>query len=606
MTYFEGRAYGEPTDPQPVQPPAQQAAATGTWQEPPRPGRDETTRLLSAAAHLDRSFADDAVREFLVEPLRAVAPSPGVDAAAVLREALAARTRRRIRDLVLAALTGAFFAASTGLFLTWLITAAAWSFLGPSRRRFDGRHRKAENLRSVMIAVVVVFVLWVVVGIVRTIYALTKDGDALGGARSSDPFGSGGQDTSDVLAALAGGVSWVALVLGLLIVAVVLVDRLAVWSLITVTFRRGRYTAEPGAVDRHPGERLLRTMGSARQKATLLQLSASPAGNVVVYRGNEPFVGAGLRYGEWSLAIPLDPAPGSEPGLPAGARFRPSELYDHIGAELRSMTLPSSLSPSHRLGGLKEIEKVFVSADVLVAHLGEQESGLVLPDPRRAPVQRIRPDTIRDMADRPVEWMRYYRCFEVESWDRNLAVSLHVNVGTDDRMLYLACTPCLLPPIREEYHRVDEARPGSYGPPILDALGSAVMLPLTLPGRLVHALRRLRPVSDEPTLVTPARYGARDSLRELAMTRGEFEYFQVSDAKRYAQVLEARLIRAVGSFLDARGISVTEFMAQAAAVQNTFFDVNSGGGDIVGSAFGTGNQVSGTATSLRQRAGAQR
>ena len=90
------------------------------------------------------------------------------------------------------------------------------------------------------------------------------------------------------------------------------------------------------------------------------------------------------------------------------------------------------------------------------------------------------------------------------------------------------------------------------------------------------------------------------------MTRGEFEYFQVSDAKRYAQVLEARLIRAVGSFLEARGISVTEFMAQAAAVQNTFFNVNSGGGDIVGSAFGTANRVSGTATSARQRAGAER
>lgn len=59
-----------------------------------RTAPDEATRHLCAAAHVNSAFADGAVREFLSEPTRAVAPSPGIDSAAVLREAVAARARR--------------------------------------------------------------------------------------------------------------------------------------------------------------------------------------------------------------------------------------------------------------------------------------------------------------------------------------------------------------------------------------------------------------------------------------------------------------------------------------------------------------------------------
>ncbi|MGH3839116.1 MAG: hypothetical protein ACRDSF_25975, partial [Pseudonocardiaceae bacterium] len=68
------------------------------------PTLDGTTRYLCAAAHLDEEFCDEAIAEFLVEPVRAIPPSPGVDSAAVLREAVAAQTRRRIRDGLLLAL----------------------------------------------------------------------------------------------------------------------------------------------------------------------------------------------------------------------------------------------------------------------------------------------------------------------------------------------------------------------------------------------------------------------------------------------------------------------------------------------------------------------
>jgi hypothetical protein len=86
--------------------------------------RDDTTRYLCAAAHLDDDFADGAIREFLVEPTRAVPPTPGVRAGAVLAEAVAARARRKVRDGVLLALfVLALFLFSGTALIVWVVVA---------------------------------------------------------------------------------------------------------------------------------------------------------------------------------------------------------------------------------------------------------------------------------------------------------------------------------------------------------------------------------------------------------------------------------------------------------------------------------------------------
>ncbi|MGH3702424.1 MAG: hypothetical protein ACRDQY_23830, partial [Pseudonocardiaceae bacterium] len=85
------------------------------------PSLDGTTRYLCAAAHLDEEFCDKAITEFLVEPVRAIPPSPGVDSTAVLREAVAAQTRRRIRDALLLALLGLLAITSREIVITWTV-----------------------------------------------------------------------------------------------------------------------------------------------------------------------------------------------------------------------------------------------------------------------------------------------------------------------------------------------------------------------------------------------------------------------------------------------------------------------------------------------------
>src|SRR5882757_2358101 len=122
--------------------------------------RDNTTRYLCAAAQLSEAYANSAIREFLVEPLRAIPPAPGVDTTAVLREAVASRARRRIRDGVLLALLAVLLFAGPVLFVPWLVFALLLALL-------LGRFHFSR--RGTIIAVVVVAVGAVLVAILASL-----------------------------------------------------------------------------------------------------------------------------------------------------------------------------------------------------------------------------------------------------------------------------------------------------------------------------------------------------------------------------------------------------------------------------------------------------
>jgi hypothetical protein len=88
--------------------------------------------------------------------------------------------------------------------------------------------------------------------------------------------------------------------------AILRMDRLAVWRAITGRLRRQHYTAEPSSVSSRP-ENTLWSPGNgihARNFETLVTDHV----NCVVYRGSRPFVGRGNIVEPWSIAIALEPA----------------------------------------------------------------------------------------------------------------------------------------------------------------------------------------------------------------------------------------------------------------------------------------------------------
>ncbi|HEY1571980.1 MAG TPA: hypothetical protein VGG05_11580 [Pseudonocardiaceae bacterium] len=537
--------------------------------------RDDATRYLCAAAHIDRTFADLAIREFLTEPLRATPPSPAVDAAAVLREAGAARRRRMLRDWVL-----------LGILLLLLITrftvALAWFLFGfgmaIARVARAGRPARLERVarsriwfrRTLWVVAVVLMLAGLAVlagnlaltGVVAAVPGL----GALPSSVGFDPFG---------------------VALSLLALAVLVLDQYAVSYLLTRSFRRGMFTAHPG-VDTWPGERWVRGMGHRRYQRRLERIARATAeDNLTAYRDYDPFVGAGAQGEPLREPIQLQ----AEKAAGDTQRTEPftlAELYDHVTEQLLALREAPSLAPSARLAELSVHSQVVVPVGELLQNLGDPATRVVLPSLEEPPSQTVPPDVIADVTERSLEWMRYYRCFRVETWSRDVTVSMYLHFGVSERMLYFEWIPYVLYPIADSYRVVDRKPLEPLGP-LRDAMIEWMRLPGSLPPRIGPLFRRIRPIAPGRGVVLAAQYGSSYSLRELAAAGEPQNYFQDADITRYVQLLTGRTWRAIGEFLEQHGIEVTDFMSQAAAIgdQYTF------NGPVYTTSVGSNNRVQG-------------
>jgi hypothetical protein len=194
---------------------------------------------------------------------------------------------------------------------------------------------------------------------------------------------------------------------------------------------------------------------------------------------------------------------------------------------------------------------------------------------------------VDDLIARPMEWMRYFRSFQVETWDRDVVISAYLTFGLDDEMLYVEWTPCILHPINAE-HRTIDVLPEQSLRPLAEAIVDLLKFPASIPKRFASALGWMNPIPQAEGTYVAERYGASTSLRELASRSQVDNYFQLTDVERYIKVLESRLLRTLGEFLESKGISVTEFMEQAMQVTSNNVHIT---GPVISSNIGTSGKA---------------
>ncbi|MBV9141266.1 MAG: hypothetical protein JO115_10165 [Pseudonocardiales bacterium] len=556
----------------------------------PTPGHDGTTRYLCAAAHLDEEFCDKAIAEFLVEPVRAIPPSPGVDSAAVLREAVAAQTRRRIRDRILLALLVVLACANPITAISWTVlvgVAAALQAIGAGlirHARRDGAQLPATDAgrtrRTVAVLVILAAPALAAPALAVLLQFATSSLDAL--------FG----DNADKI--LFPNTAWPTLLIGGLLLLVLVVDEFTVAKLVASSFRRGSF--DPDA-NKAPSEweRRVRSLGHGSFRAELRRVSSSnesshaAAGqaDVVVYRGSTPFIGAGEQVAHHVMTLPLEPSGDDSDAKPVPISV--TDLHRHVAESLAALRSPSSLSPGRRLARLQQREQVLLPADLLLLNRSVQTQPPVLtdllPDLSRPPLAHLPLGAARALAENPLEWARYYSCFRVESWDRDLTTSCYLHIGTDQRMFYLERTYCILFPVRERYRSIDrpaESPLNTFGRSLVEL----IVLPASVLARLRSVFRRRKVLSQRAGVLVPDRYGAAESIRELAADTEAHTYFQDADTERYVNIMDRALVRAVGQFLEERGYSVVEFTRMADPVINNF-NVQ---GNVTNSMLGGGNR----------------
>lgn len=544
-------------------------------------GRDDTTRYLCAAAHLDDDFADDAIREFLTEPTRAVPPTPGVRAGAVLAEAVAARARRKVRDALLVALfVAAFFTLSWPFLIGWVAVAVVLAF---GAAALGGQAGGRADLLKRMLLAMAVLAAAVVVEL------------AVARAMAPDPYDYYGVEASDET------VSTVLLFLLLIALGAVLaVDEYVVWHHLQDRFGRGAAVADPAPERLALQDRPVYTFGSAPFLAELRRQLRGPeeqlapprngevphvngaelaAAPVVVARGYDMFVGAGVQHEPWSLAVPLEADEDADEVRP----LAPGLLYGRITDEMRALRGAPNLSPGGRFAELRVTEQIVVAAEELVDH-DDGTARDFLANRFVPPYPMVRGHRVRQLRDDPLEWARYYRCFQLETWDRDFVLSAYLHLAVDDSTLYLEWTPCVLMPIRARY-RVIDTMSDSPMPPFWHALLRLITLPASLPVRLVRLCTRIRPTRRRRNVVSPDMFGVRYSLRELAADARVHNYFQLADRDRYLKMLESRLTLAITNVMREYGYSVASLQERVASVANNNVYITNG-------SF-TGNMVTG-------------
>ncbi|WLW51229.1 hypothetical protein [Streptomyces sp. YU58] len=541
----------------------------------------DVTRYLCAAAYLDEAFADRVVEDVLADEAGAVAPSPDVDLVAVVRHCLTAQEMRQSRDR---RLLGAFTLVAVFAPLWLLFVAVFLSSTGRVGGRPSlatrGRHQPERRVLvgtavTAGIAVLLAFLFGVAVS-----------------ALPAPAF------VSWLLGAYLAGVPAALVSVAAVALAYLTVVRheLAVDRLLRTTLTREAFARRPRP-----------TVPPRRWMAgRLAAIREAQEGNVTVYSGYTPFLGYASPASRWSLAVPLLPADGpvAEASRPAGPRaFTIAELVEHVRVRLRATAADATADGvtvdgvaadrAQDLGSLVVEDRVFASGTAV----GDDERFVTATS--IAPVARLSADEVARIMRHPTGAVRHCLAVHVPLWGGDVVPSVFLHFSTEGRTLHLHCSNHVLGPVRADYHVVDRLR-GPLSPDarrglLLDAVPRTGRAFFAAPFRTLRQARfeerhsrrmldELKALEQDPVY----DFGARLSIRELAVSPDYHNYFQVVDAARITSLVERHTLAAIREFLDARGYDITDFRAQQQTILNQGL-IQQGGMSIIGNqAIGTG------------------
>jgi hypothetical protein len=526
-----------------------------------------------------------------------VPPSPGFDVAAVLNEAVAARGRRIVRDAALLLLAVLLLVtAPPALLFYWVLAAVLLRVFSGARRlslraltlpgaRWRGGGWQAALSGFVGLGLLAVLAARVGASVTGSLIGDSADSYSGYSPGSYSGYSPGPADHSAQY--LLAGVFLLATL------AVLAADRAAVWSALT---GRLRYRVQNTG---HP--RRIHSLAPASHNKQVQRVRDAQAKDgshpdetpLVVYRGYSPFVGSGHELNAWSVATSLIPLPpgsngqlrldppgpggsGADPAAgptagPGAGQLTTSLLYERVRAEIGKLVRSTPLTPSRRLRELSVSGVVVASANELVDHREDPSAPLYLPSLSGPPNRWLpRAEAERVRAD-PKEWARYYQCYRVETWDRELVVSMFVHLAVDEGTLYVEWKPYVLMPIQPAYKAIDYLS-GNQLIPFGQAVWRLVTLPASMPSRVGYLARWPRRLPVDRGLVNPNRYGSLNTLRELAASDDVQNYLQRSDVYRYLKILESRFVLVISGILREFGYSSTTFdQVTANAAASNFF-----------------------------------
>jgi hypothetical protein len=352
----------------------------------------------------------------------------------------------------------------------------------------------------------------------------------------------------------------VVLVVWLLAAEVVYAEAVfAKWGVVARRFRRGTFDAQRECA-RGPAP-----------AGVLADVARAQAGNVTIYSGFSPFVGAGLDQGGWSFA--LNVSRGAERyGAPVDPRpFELGELYDHLARAVEALRIP----------GLSVEDRLYVDGRAL------RQDGLFLDERGEHPIPVADESSVQHYIGGGAEAVRHYKTIRVVTWGGELVLSIFLRFSLVEHSLFAEASYFLLTPVDDALHQVDELheRP-TWGERARLAARAILVAPVRAAAAPFHVLEagiapvprylKRRRIRTEVRRNAAFDHGARASLRELAQSRDYRQYFQRLDRELFVKVIEREVFDGIVGFLDAHGIDTSELKQRETTVLNNGVIVTGG------------------------------
>ncbi len=375
--------------------------------------------------------------------------------------------------------------------------------------------------------------------------------------------------------------SWLGALVFLIVMAlVILAERLvATYGVLARDFGPGRSAST-----------LPSPVASPRAERRLSQVAARADGNVTIYGSFSPFVGNGVPLDAWSFALDTKrAAEGREV-----ESFSSDEIHDYVLAHLRQI----------------EIAHVTVHDRVFVDGRDLRGDGRFLPHELAPPVSHVDPSLVRALLAEPEERARPYLCLRVSGWRGQLVLTTFLRFVVTRNNLFVELSHSLLTPILAVYQDVDRLLPApTFGQLLRMAGRSIVHIPvgvftalrsvyLAMLAPLSRSLRQARQ-RREITSALRFNYGATTSPRELVSDPRYQRYFQQLDKELYAKVVEKRLLQAITTFLEAKGVDTSELVERQTTILNQGVYVTGGTVTAESIAAGTGARAKAAMTKVR-------
>jgi hypothetical protein len=299
---------------------------------------------------------------------------------------------------------------------------------------------------------------------------------------------------------------------------------------------------------------------SAAEAPAMAEVSRLVRGNVTVYRGFKPFAGAGFQGESWSFVTDISKGTMAPDGPRTPLPFSVESLYAEITSSVQDLRIPS----------LEVEDRIFLNG-----HDAHAERWLFSGRSGR-PGTYVPKAKVEEVMRAGGQRVRHYLTMRIVDWRGEMVVSMHLRFVKSGNHLYTEASYCLVPPLRENFRKVDTLTPLPDVSSVVTVIGRSILrtLPVLVlaPVQMVKAL--YSGFAPPPTMTADDRdplidHGANPSARELAMSQQYLHYFQKVDHDMHTKLIEHRMLDALNAFLEKHHIDTASTRQQQVNIINS-------------------------------------